>query len=473
MAAQMTVVDVTQTTATVESYGAGKPTATRYWFFRCNNETKMVSNKSTSASVTFTGLSPGTFYTAECRYGPDKSNPKYDGGSITFYTNIDYATSDNASYNYSESYTNIDLSLYNITSRNYPRTVTFEWYNTSSGGSGKPTETLLANTTQIPRSMKNLTSGTTYRFRITLTNPNGVITYDSGYFYATTKAYATSDSGNYSYTAGPTNVRLYLTYITSRDYDRTVYYYWENMRTGGSGEKKQVLAANKTSDDNDMINLTMGDQYKFRIYVKTPDGNITYDSGYFYVTVSDYELSMTLSSTYNSVTVTVTLNKTLSYDIDLTVQLNGSRDLDISISAGSITRSQTWTSKINAATAYKIKLIDNTRNKTFTSTKRTKNNFHWSTTIVSGGAFNLKASDWNEYTGQLSSKASYYGITYNPATVSKGDELTAEKFNNIVATINKLVDGNKGDCITRMSLVSQGEPVTADCIKKIATCLNE
>lgn len=481
MAATMTVVNVTQTTATVESYGAGKPTATRYWFFRCNNETKMVSNKSTSASVTFTGLSPGTFYTAECKYGPDKNNPKYDGGSITFYTNIDFATSDNASYNYSESYTNVDLSLYNITSRNYPRTVTFEWYNTSSGGSEQSTETLLANTTQIPRSMKNLTSGTTYRFRITLANPNGVTTYDSGYFYVTTKAYATSDSGSYSYTAGPTNVHLYLTYITSRDYDRTVYYYWENMRTGGSGEKNEVLAANKTSNDKDMINLTMGDQYKFRIYVKNPAGNITYDSDYFYVTISDYTLSMTLSSTYNSVTVTVTLNKTLSYDVDLTVQLDGGRDLEIDINAGSITRSRTWTSGITAATGYTVTLIDNLRNKRFTSKKRTKNNFSWSTNVSSGKKFNLKADDWNEMTSQLKAKCSYYGFSPSDyselgngfSTAVKGRNLTAVMYNQAVHAINILVDNNKGDCVTSISEVSKGSPVTASCIKKLATCLNE
>lgn len=473
--ARMRVVNVTQTTATVECYGAGPASRTRYWYFRCNNETQLETNMETSAQTTFSGLSPGTSYTAECKYGPDPGNPKFNGGSIPFTTeSVEYANYDDASYNYLEDYTSIDLVLYNITSRDYPRTVTFEWYNTSSGNSGEPTETLLPNETRCPRSMINLTIGTTYRFRITITNPAGVITYDSGYFYVATKSYSSSDYGNYSYTAGFNNVHLYLSYITSREYERTVYYYWENTRTGGSGTKNKPLLPGETSSDRDMPGLTMGDQYKFRIYVTNPVGDISYDTGYFYVTTLsyDYELSMALSSTYNSITVTVTLNKTLSYDIDLTVQLDGGRDLDISISAGSITRSRTWTSNITAATAYKVTLIDNTRNKKFNSTKRTKNNFHWSTNVSAGLKFDLKASDWNELTDQLSSKCAYFSVTVNSFTsATKGKQLTAGMYNQVARAINALV--GKGDCVTSVPSVSKGGPIMADSLQLLASCLNE
>lgn len=402
---------------------------------------------------------------------PPSSNPSLSNIQDTLNITL-WPTSESVTVNVSQiSSTSVEITLTASEARSqYSRLYTIKKDSEEIGTINIPQGQTFGNT--LVRAT-NLTPGVTYTY---------VALYSNGYSsgigrtsFATKETYASVDYGSYSYSSSINSVRLSLTSITSRSYERIVRYYWENTKTGGGGEKDESLPANQTSAYRDMLNLTADTQYKFRICVINLEGVITYDTGYFYVTTLsyDYELSMTLSSTYNSVTVTVTLNKTLSYDIDLTVQLNGSRDLDISISAGSITRSQTWTSNINAATAYSIKLIDKTRNKTFTSTKRTKNNFHWSTTIVSGGTFNLKASDWNKYTGQLSSKASYYGITYNPATVSKGDELTAEKFNNIVATINKLVDGNKGDCITRMSSVSKGEPVTASCIKKLATCLNE
>ena len=187
----------------------------------------------------------------------------------------------------------------------------------------------------------------------------------------------------------------------------------------------------------------------------------------------NHSLSLTTSATYNTISATVTLDSYQTYDVKCTLLLDGGRELEATIPAYSLSRTRTWTTNIESGTRYTITLKDELRGLTFSSVRRTKNNFSWSTSIVSGGVFNLKASDWNKFTSQLSDKASYYGITYNPATVNKGDTLTAEKFNNIVATINKLVDGNKGDCITRMSSVSKGEPVTASCIKKLATCLNE
>ena len=316
--------------------------------------------------------------------------------------------------------------------------------------------------------VEGITEGT-YTFEASYNNG-----YSDGSGSATLTIYPTTDSGSYSYTANLTSVRLNLTNITSRSYSRTVYYYWENTKTGNSGEKNQVLSAGKTTDYRDMLNLTTDTQYKFRIYVTNPDGIITYDTGYFYVTTLsyDYELSMALSSTYNSITVTVTLNKTLSYDIDLTVQLNGSRDLDISISAGSITRSRTWTSNITAATVYTVKLIDNTRNKTFTSKKRTKNNFHWSTNVSAGLKFDLKASDWNELTNQLSSKCAYFSVTVNSFTsATKGKRLTADMYNQVARAINALV--GKGDCVTSVPSVSKGGPIMADSLQLLANCLNE
>ena len=318
----------------------------------------------------------------------------------------------------------------------------------------------------------NLIPGVTYTYYALYSNG-----YSSGIgrtSFATKEIYASVDYGGYSYSPSINSVRLSLTSITSRSYERIVRYYWENTKTGGSGEKDESLPANQTSAYRDMLNLTADTQYKFRICVINLEGVITYDTGYFYVTTLsyDYELSMDLSSTYNSVTVTVTLNKTLSYDIDLTVQLNGSRGLDISISAGSITRSRTWTSNITAATAYTITLIDKTRNKKFTSKKRTKNNFHWSTNVLSGLKFDLKASDWNELTNQLSSKCAYFSVTVNSFTSAiKGKRLTADMYNQVASAINSLI--GKGDCVTSVPSVSKGGPIMADSLQLLANCLNE
>lgn len=246
------------------------------------------------------------------------------------------------------------------------------------------TITISANTTSSSYYATGLTAGS-YMFEASYVG--GGYQSSTGTASATSTIYSADDTGYYSYTAGTNNVHLYLSNITNRDYDRTVYYYWENTKTGGNGTKNQVLAAGETKNDRDMSGLTVASGYKFRIYVTNPAGYTTYDTGYFKV--------------------------------------------------------------------------------------RTKNNFSWSTDVSSGKEFNLKASDWNKYTSQLSSKASYYGITYNPAEVSTGDKLTAEKFNNIVATINKLVDGNKDGCVTKMSSVSAGDSVTAACLQLLAKCLNE
>lgn len=322
-----------------------------------------------------------------------------------------------------------------------------------------------------------LTPGVTYTYRASYSS-GATYPYSSGsgsMSYATKEDYATTDYGNYSYTADFKSVRLDLTYITSRNYERTVYYSWENTVTGTSGNPYKTIASGDTSSYRDMANLSRGTRYKFRIYVENPDGVTTYDTGYFYVTTLDYThtISIATFSTSSTVGVTVTLKSAQAYDTNFTLTLNGGRSTTATIPAGSLSKTYTWISNITPATVYTIGVKDNLRSEEYSFTRRTKNNFSWSTSIVSGGAFDLKASDWNEYTSQLAAKASYYGITYSPATVKKGDILTAEKFNNIAATINKLVDGNKGDCVTKLNGVEKGDAVTARAINILAQCLNE
>ena len=133
-------------------------------------------------------------------------------------------------------------------------------------------------------------------------------------------------------------------------------------------------------------------------------------------------------------------------------------------------------SNVPSATKCTLWVVDNTRNVTSSKyVRRTKNNFSWSTNVTAGANFNLLASDWNAYTSQLKAKLEYYATekTYSPATVAKGDQLTATKLNNIAAVINWLVDNNKGDCTTKVAGVSAGDPVTAAKINLLATCLNQ
>lgn len=500
--ASLSYSNVTQTSVTLTCSGAGTPTKTRYWYFTLSPDGRKqyTSNTSTSGSVTITGLNPGTTYYAQCRYGPDldalrtwasdgTTDGTYSGGSCSFTTDaeISYPTGDSGSYSTSNiTYDSITVNLTSITSRDYSRTVYFDWYNTSSGNSGSPSLTLSSYTTSISRVMSGLSAGTQYRFRIRVINPDGTTNYNSGYFYATTKSYSTSDSASYS-TSDITldSITVNLTSITSRDYSRTVYFDWYNTSSGNSGSPSLTLNAGETSLSRVMPGLASGTQYRFKIRVLNPDGTINYESGYFYATTADinYSLSLTTSATSSSISATVTLDAVQSYDIDCTVYLDDTRALEAVISAGSLSRKRTWTTDIVPATFYKITLKDNIRNLSWSANRRTKNNFAWSPSVSSGTEFNIKAGNsdgstsgsWNDFTKQLSKKCNDYSLagTYSFTTAVKGNQFKASMFNQAVDAINGLVDMSSGDCKTTMSKVSAGDEIMAADINQLAACLNE
>lgn len=288
--------------------------------------------------------------------------------------------------------------------------------------------------------------------------------------------------------SGITKTRATLTCSGAGTPSKTRYWYYV-LTSYTASDRKQYGYNQSTSHSITFTGLEPGTTYyaecrygpdldKLRTWADGGSTSGTYSGGSTSFTTDedisyDYTLSLSTSATSDSISAMVMVDNYQSYDIKCVFRLDGARELDATISAYSLSRTRTWTSGITPGTRYTITLVDQLRGLTFSSVRRTKNNFSWSTNIVSGGPFNIKASDWNDFTSQLSSKASYYGITYNPAMVSKGDKLTAEKFNNIVATINKLVDGDCGDCLTRMSYVSAGDAVTADMINKLAKCLNE
>ena len=240
-------------------------------------------------------------------------------------------------------------------------------------------------------------------------------------------------------------------------------------------------SAGITSISHTITGLTSNTAYYTIIkYGPSTDYAYTLNTTAYYQTTTtntNYTLAFSQSSTYNSISATVTLSEKQSFDVTCTVYLDNARSLDATISAGSLSRTRTWTSNIDSATIYKITLEDNIRNLSWNKRYRTKNNFSWSTDVSAGKQFNILATDWNKFTSQLSAKAMDYDVTYNPATVAKGDKLTAEKYNNIAATINKIVTAEKekklGNCTTTISTVKAGDRVMADAINQLASCLNE
>jgi hypothetical protein len=326
-------------------------------------------------------------------------------------------------------------------------------------------------------------------------------TYNGGSCYVFTDeeiSYEPVDYGISSIgTITNTSIWVNLDYITSRDYDRTVYFHWYNTNTGTSGSPSKILSAGETSLSREAINLISGTEYRFYITVVNPDGTETYRSSYMYATtLTPYKLTISTSSAYNSVTITAKIDKIWPSDIPVHFfikEASASTWKQIttkSITAGELTEDCKFSTDIQPATVYYCYVKDPATgaiapdNADKYTKRRTKNNFAWKDqdNINKGSTFNIIAGStsdgtwdgsWNDFTSQLAAKASYYGKDYNPETVKKGDALTSEKYNNIAAVVNWLVDNNKGDCKQKLNGVSAGDPVTAAKIKLLATCLNE
>lgn len=366
----------------------------------------------------------------------------------------------------------VTISITGMSSNTKTRYFLFTTYTSSGTQVSATTKSVSAGTTSLTHTITGLSSGTSYYTTIKY-GPDTSYKYSLGTAtYTTTIAYA-DDSAVITYTATPTTITIYVSSITSRSYERTV------RCVKGNTRYENTLAAYATSTSFKFTDLEPETSYYFEIGIRAPDDTRTFyakvaGDGYVSTTAYNHTLSLTTSATATSISATVTLTSGVAeYDIDLTLYLDGARALEADIAAGSISRTRTWTTDITPATGYTIKLVDKLRSKEWETKRRTKNNFAWSTTIAQGEEFNILASDWNEYTSQLKAKASYYGKDYSPATVNKGDKLTAEKMNNIAAVVNWLVTKNKGDCTTKLAGVSAGDTITASKIKAMATCLNE
>lgn len=321
---------------------------------------------------------------------------------------------------------------------------------------------------------RNLSPGTSYSIKLNMSTSTG---YSKDYTTTGTTSYP-DDSATLIYNVGLKSISVKLINVTPRTYSRTV-----RCNINGTLLKCTLASGVTESDTLEFTGLSPNTAYAIDIGIRVVDSDVSTrtwrdNSHTVYTANTNYTLTLSTSSTYNTITATAEVNAALSFDLDLTVYLNDERDLEIDIPAGSLSRSRTWTTSITPATKYAVKLWDKIKDEYQTINRRTKNNFHWSNSkwnmnVSKNEDFYINPDAWNEYTSQLSAKASYYDITYNPATVKAGDQLTAEKYNNIAATINKMVNGKKGDCKTKVSTVSAGDPVTAYSINILETCLNE
>ena len=355
----------------------------------------------------------------------------------------------------------------------YDRTYTIYKNDTSVGTITIPAGSVYGKTSLT---VTGLTAGSTYTFKASYSNG-----YTKGEDSVTFSIYGLKDSATLDCTGNGTSITAKLTAINSRSYARIVKVSWQSQTTGVTerNEKEFSLPAYTTTLDCIVESLPTA-KYQVTVSIKTLNGDITWYKSAI-VNPLDYETTLTVATTYKTVTATVTLNKELGFETDLTVYLNRERGLSVKLEAGRLTGTITWYTDIEAGCAYAITLVDNLKGENLTDGvtvyARTKNNFSWSTNVSSGKEFSLKADDWNELTEQMALKCNYYGISGYTSTdvfttATKGNQLTADMYNEVAKAINKLVNVGT-DCVTSVSEVSKGNAITAARINVLATCLNE
>lgn len=97
------------------------------------------------------------------------------------------------------------------------------------------------------------------------------------------------------------------------------------------------------------------------------------------------------------------------------------------------------------------------------------NNFNWSSTKSSGGAFNLTAADWNDLQDTINQMRDYLGMSeYDFTRAVKGETFTALMYNEAREAIQGFGSG-AGSYIPK---VSKGDTITANIMNVIVTELN-
>lgn len=259
--------------------------------------------------------------------------------------------------------------------------------------------------------------------------------------------------------------------------NRTVTWYLDGVKY-----KTETGSGSKTSYTYTFTGLEPDTAYDIMVNMTTPSG---FDKDYYPeeeirtdAISYNHTLRFTCWTTASRVYAMVELTSGVaSYDINAAFKINGSNALECDIPAGSLSRTRYWYSFITPGTEYRVTLEDKLRGLEWYIDVMTKNDFSWAETVASGKEFNIKATgtgSWNDFTSQLKTKEQFHTGTNRTFTSAVADgNFTAAMFNQAVNAINNLVSNGADGCVTRMSTVSKGDPITAADINKLANCLNE
>ena len=288
------------------------------------------------------------------------------------------------------------------------------------------------------------------------------------------------------YEIGYNYVYLKFYNFGSADYNRyvTFYYSGDNVNWHAYGSP-QILRANDPAPyvECTYSGLQPDSYYYFKGVFTGKSSTYTYGPYYWKTEplpiIYDHETSLTCIVTATTISAYVYLDSAVDYIVDLTLLLDGERDLECDISVGSTFRSRMWLTDIIPGTQYEVALRDNLKGTETIRYVRTKNDFSWTTDngtgeFKSGDDFKLLATDWNTFTSQLKAKERYYtGTNRTFTTAVTGNDFTSEMFNQAVNAINNLVANDAPGCTSTMDTVTKGSPVKAADINQLAVCLNE
>lgn len=230
--------------------------------------TYSTANSSTGSSVTltFAGLQPETTYyffiqgrgasVYRCFCLPNTTT----WASTT--TLAEYATDSADIAQFNASYNSFGVSIYNITSRSYERTL----YCVVNGV--PKSETIRANETTKSFIFTGLASNKEYSVEAYLLAPNGDRTWGRTTSMSTLGYGA--DSGTLSVSSNnSTSLTLTLNNITSRTYSRTVKF------VCGTEDHSVIIDADDTSANYTFTGLTAGSSYAVSAIIYAPDMNPT------------------------------------------------------------------------------------------------------------------------------------------------------------------------------------------------------
>lgn len=452
---------------TVGDFSKQESTRKITWYLDGNEYHSVTLLGSTArTSYNIRGLKPSTSYQISVKMVSNAT-----GKTFWYYKTVTtkpypYASSDSVNKtSYVSSFSYITIAIGGITSRDYVRTVKYQM------GTISQNKTLAAGDVLSFATFSELNYGTTYSIIISIINPDGNVTWTNTIQATTDSDYATLNISNKT----DSSVNISITNIKPRDYERTVRCVVNNTL------ERYVLPANNTSCSFYFDSLSPNTTYTIDAGIRKDDNDISTrswrDNSKSFKTSTSIILS--LNSTYNSVTLTATLTSSKTYSREILFYLDDRNSVQKTLAAGKTVIDCKFTTDIKPATKYACSVKNSDTGETKGPFNiRTKNNFHWSDSqwnmnVTKGAKFYFNPDAWNEFADQLEAKAKYYGYTYDHASVSKGAILTAVRYNGVASIINTLVTDKKGDCKTKVPLVSAGDPVTADCINILATCLNE